>query len=64
MLVASQDREKEFGMQLGCKYYSASPHHFCLLTIGYLFQISSNFSELANNGMCDLLQCMNVQVGR
>lgn len=64
VLVASQDREKEFGMQLGCKYYSASPHHFCLLTIGYLFQISSNFSELANNGMCDLLQCMNVQVGR
>lgn len=62
--VASQDREKEFGMQLGCEYYSASPRHFCLLTMGCLFQINGAFSKLATNGMCDLLQCMHVQVGR
>lgn len=30
-------KEKEFRMQLGWKNYSASLHHFCLLTIGCLF---------------------------
>lgn len=30
-------KEKEFGMQLTCKNYSVSLHHFCLLTMGCLF---------------------------